>query len=113
MPAARKASTAQKTVPVKSFPPNDWGLYEMHGNVWEWCADGLRDYDSASQENPRGPEGDAPRVVRGGSWLRRGRVASLRVPQLVAPRPPLRLPGLSLFPEVHQPGTGSRRGAPA
>ena len=41
----------------------------MHGNVGEWCADGKRAYDSASQENPRGPEGDAPRVVRGGSWL--------------------------------------------
>jgi formylglycine-generating enzyme required for sulfatase activity len=57
-----------KTVPVKTFPPNAWGLHEMHGNVWEWCADGLRDYDSASQENPRGPEDDASRVVRGGSW---------------------------------------------
>ena len=62
----------ERTVPVKSYAPNAWGLYQMHGNVWEWCADGPREYDGAPQVDPRGPEGgeaEAPRAVRGGSWF--------------------------------------------
>jgi len=60
-----------ETVAVKSLPANAWGLYEMHGNVWEWCADDLRTYDAEARRDPVGPgleDDKAPRAVRGGSW---------------------------------------------
>lgn len=57
-----------ETEPVKSYPPNAWGLYEMHGNVWEWCEDWYAsDYGAEPQADPRGA-GSGDRVLRGGSW---------------------------------------------
>ncbi len=68
-----KGKFREKTVDVKALPCNDWGLYQMHGNVDEWCRDWYADYPSGSVVDPVGPSEGRGRVCRGGSWFSFGR----------------------------------------
>jgi formylglycine-generating enzyme required for sulfatase activity len=54
---------------VKDLPSNAWGLYQMHGNVWEWCSDWYTESLSESQIDPTGPSEGSDRVIRGGGWV--------------------------------------------
>ena len=73
IPASEKANYANmlaRTAAVRSYPPAGYGLFDMSGNVWEWCSDWYDDgyYSSPSQYNPKGPQSGKYRVLRGGGW---------------------------------------------
>lgn len=63
-----KRKMAEGTTAVKTFPPNAWGLYDMFGNVEEWCSDWYGSYPSDPSINPIGPDSGEKKVTRGGSW---------------------------------------------
>ena len=56
------------TTSVGSYSPNGYGLYDMTGNVWEWCADWYGSYSGSTERNPTGTDSGVARVLRGGSW---------------------------------------------
>ena len=58
-----------RTTPVGNYPANPWGLFDMHGNVWEWCSDWFGPYRTDRNTDPTGALKGEERVMRGGSWM--------------------------------------------
>ncbi len=61
-------NNVDETTPVEKYPANPWGLYDMHGNVWEWCLDYFGGYPTGTATDPKGPNSASKRVSRGGGW---------------------------------------------
>ena len=66
-------NSGKKTHPVATKLPNELGIYDMSGNVMEWCSDWYGDYSSGAQTNPKGPYDGSCRVSRGGCWISNAR----------------------------------------
>jgi len=79
IPGSPRGRNRNTSIPVGSFPPNSFGLYDMHGNVYEWCYDWYGNYGSKSAIDPKGASSGLSRVCRGGglsSYARRCRSAN-------------------------------------
>jgi uncharacterized protein (TIGR02996 family) len=89
-----------RTTTVGRYPPNAYGLYDLHGNVWEWCSDwyGSDYYDDGRKRDPDGPDNGFGRVLRGGSWCNPARDC----------RSALRRCGHPVFSRYHDGNTGFR-----
>jgi formylglycine-generating enzyme required for sulfatase activity len=73
---AEQGPDRQSTTRAGEFPPNAWGLFDMHGNLWEWCSDAYSPtvYARSPRKDPKGPRarGGQRRVLRGGCWAAHG-----------------------------------------
>ena len=96
----KKGMLVNSPAPVKSYPPNAWGLYDMHGNVWEWCQDWFADYATDVRKDPVGPYSGTKRIRRGGSWYKHGQSCRSANRNFGHPSNRLRTTGFRLVREI-------------
>lgn len=107
---ANLANNGGNTVPVRSLPPNPWGFYEMHCNVWEWCQDWFGDYPDGPVLDPNGPATGGRRVLRSGLWRYGERYQRSAYRHSYDPRGRFNSSGLrlALGPELGRAGSGGQ-----
>jgi formylglycine-generating enzyme required for sulfatase activity len=91
-----KGTYLERPTPVGSYGANGFGLYDMHGNVWEWCSDWYAGYASTAVDDPTGPTSGSYRVARGGSWINYARGCRSALRLRLTPDPRISLLGFRL-----------------
>lgn len=90
-----------QTQPVGTKQPNAWGLYDMHGNIWEWCSDWYNGpYSKEPKTDPSGPNRGLGRVMRGGSWFCNASACRAAARGYMQPETRIRLIGFRLVKEI-------------
>jgi len=105
-----KMNSRESTHPVGQKKPNPWGLYDIYGNVWEWCQDLHENYSNKAVIDPQGSKTNKSRIIRGGSWAIESKACRSAHRSRINPQHRSNTVGFRLVKEFH--GNGEKEWEP-